>query len=132
MTFAKAYGVTLAAFLVIDLIWLGIVARGFYVSNLGPLLRDNPMIAPAAVFYLFYVAGIVWFAVSPALADGQWRTAAINGVILGLLAYGTYDMTNLATLKGWPWQVSVVDMIWGGVITGVSATLGYFGARALS
>jgi uncharacterized membrane protein len=131
MTFAKAYGFTLAAFLVIDLIWLGVVARGFYVSQLGPLLRDNPLIAPAALFYLAYVAGIVWFAVNPALADGSWRTAVLNGAILGLLAYGTYDMTNLATLKGWPLGVSIVDMLWGGAITAVSASLGYLGVRAL-
>ena len=132
MTFAKAYVATLCALLVIDLIWLGFVARGFYVSQLGPLLRDSPLVAPAAVFYLFYVGGIVWFAVTPALADASWRTAALNGAILGLLAYGTYDMTNLATLKNWPWQVSVVDMLWGGAITAVSATAGYLGTRALS
>ncbi len=131
MTFAKAYGFTLAAFLVIDLIWLGVVARGFYVSQLGPLLRDNPLIAPAALFYLAYVAGIVWFAVNPALADGSWRTAALNGAILGLLAYGTYDMTNLATLRGWPVAVTVVDIVWGTLLGAACSAAGYGATRLL-
>lgn len=132
MTFAKAYAFTVVVFLVVDLVWLGVVARGFYAAQLGPLLRDSPMVAPAAVFYVAYVAGIVWFAVLPALASGDWRTAALNGAILGLLAYGTYDMTNLSTLKGWPVAVSVVDMVWGGVVTGVSATAGWFLTRAVT
>ena len=132
MTFAKAYGFTLVVFLAVDLLWLGVVMRGFYASQLGPLLRDSPMIAPAALFYLAYVAGIVWFAVLPALASGDWKTAALNGAILGLLAYGTYDMTNLSTLKDWPVPVSFVDMFWGGVVTGVSATAGFYATRAMS
>ena len=119
-------------FLGIDALWLGLIARRFYVDQLGALMRDSPNMLAAGGFYLFYVAGIVFFAVAPALAAGSWKTAALNGALLGLIAYGTYDMTNLATLKDWPVTMSAVDLIWGGVLTGASATGGYLAARALS
>ena len=130
--YVKAYAVTLAAFLVIDLFWLGVVARRFYASQLGSLMRARINWAAAGGFYLAYVAGIVFFAVAPALAADSWATAAINGALLGLLAYGTYDMTNLATIKGWPLAMSVVDMAWGAVLTGACAMIGYVGTSLLA
>ena len=132
MIHAKAYALTLIVFFSLDLLWLGLVARGFYASQLGGLMRDNINFLAAGGFYLAYVAGIVFFAVAPALAEGSWRKAAINGVLLGLLAYGTYDMTNLATLRNWPVAMSLVDMAWGGLVTGLSAFLGYSITRAVS
>jgi uncharacterized membrane protein len=130
--YAKTYAATLIVFLGLDFLWLGIVARGFYSSQLGSLMRDNVNFAAAGGFYLVYVAGIVYFAIAPALTDGSWQRAAVNGVLLGLLAYGTYDMTNLATLRNWPLAMSMVDMGWGGLLTGTSAVLGYLAARAVS
>lgn len=132
MIYVKAYIATLIVFFVIDLIWLGVVARSFYASQLGNLLRDNLNFAVAGGFYVAYVVGIVYFAVAPALADGSWGRAAINGAILGLIAYGTYDMTNLATLRNWPVAMSIVDIAWGGLLTCVSAVSGYFLTRAVS
>lgn len=132
MIHAKAYALTLVVFFGLDFLWLGIVARGFYASQLGSLLRDNVNFLAAGAFYLAYVAGIVFFAVAPALAEGSWRKALVGGVVLGLLAYGTYDMTNLATLKNWPVAMSIVDMVWGGFVTGVSALAAYWLMRALS
>ena len=129
MIYAKAYALTLVVFLALDFLWLGIVARGFYASQLGGLMRENINYLAAGGFYLAYVAGIVFFAVAPAIAGGSWGRAALSGALLGLLAYGTYDMTNLATLRDWPVAMSIVDMIWGGFITGMSATLGYSLAR---
>lgn len=131
MIYVKAYAITLIMFLGLDFLWLGIVARGFYASQLGGLMRDSINYLVAGMFYLAYVAGIVFFAVGPALAEGGWRKAALNGALLGLLAYGTYDMTNMATLKNWPITVSLVDMVWGGVVTGLSAVLGFLLVRAL-
>ncbi|NNG05739.1 MAG: DUF2177 family protein [Inquilinus sp.] len=128
----KAYVATLVLFLGIDALWLGVVARGFYASQLGGLMREQPNMVAAGGFYLFYVAGIVFFAVAPALAAGSWKMAALNGLLLGLIAYGTYDMTNVATLKGWPVTMSLVDMAWGGALTAASAAGGYAIARALS
>ncbi len=132
MLHLKAYGATLAVFLIIDLLWLGVVARRFYADQLGALMRDKINFAAAGGFYLAYVAGIVFFAVMPALAAGSLMTAAVNGALLGLLAYGTYDMTNLATLKGWPLTMSLVDMAWGTLLTGASATLGFLAVRSLA
>ncbi len=132
MVYVKAYVLTLLVFLGIDAIWLGFVAKDFYAQQLGGLLREQFDMVAAGGFYLAYVAGIVYFAIAPALAQGSWKLALLNGVLLGLIAYGTYDFTNLATLKGWPVIVTVVDVTWGGVLTGASALGGYFATRALS
>ena len=132
MLHAKAYLFTLIPFLAIDLLWLGVVARRFYVAQMGGLMRDRPDYAVAGGFYLAYVAGIVFFAVAPALAEGWWGRAAINGAVLGLLAYGTYDLTNLATVRDWPLAMSIVDIAWGGLLTAASALLGFLLTRMLS
>ncbi len=128
---AKTYAVVLIVFLVLDYVWLGIVARNFYAQQLGILMRDNPNFLAAGIFYAFYCAGIVLFAVQPGLSSGSWMMAACLGALLGLLAYGTYDMTNLATLRGWPVLMSIVDMAWGAVLTGIAATAGYVAGRLL-
>ena len=129
MTYVLAYVGTVVAFLGLDFLWLGTVATGFYRSRIGSLLLDQPNFVAAGIFYLFYVAGIVYFAVQPALVSGNWTTAAIAGAILGFIAYGTYDMTNLATLKNWSPVVSAVDMAWGTVLTSFSAVVGYWVAQ---
>ncbi|WP_218940288.1 DUF2177 family protein [Denitrobaculum tricleocarpae] len=132
MIYLKAYFAALATFLVVDGLWLGVVARKFYASQMGSLLRDNVNFLAAGGFYVFYVGGIVFFAVAPALADGSWKTAALRGAVLGLLAYGTYDITNLATIKDWPLTMSLVDMAWGTFLTAMVAVVGLLAARALS
>jgi uncharacterized membrane protein len=91
-------------------------------------LRDQPDLAVSGVFYVVYVGGIVLFAISPALQSQSWATALVLGILLGVIAYGTYDMT-LATLRGWPAALSAVDLIWGSALTGLSATAGYLAAR---
>ena len=128
-TLLAAYGGSAVVFFALDFLWLGFIALGFYRSEIGALMLDSPNIAPAAVFYLFYVVGIVGFAVLPALSAQSWVWALIAGVALGLIAYGTYDMTNLATLKDWSWKVSAVDLLWGGFVSGAAALGGYFAAR---
>ena len=130
MVYAKAYAFTLIVFFGLDLLWLGVVARNFYASQLGSLMRENINFVAAGGFYLAYVAGIVFFAIAPALAEGSWQKSALNGALLGLIAYGTYDMTNVATLRNWPITMSMVDLAWGGLITGVSAVLGFALTRA--
>lgn len=132
LVYAKAYAATLVVFFGLDFLWLGVVARKFYASQLGDLMRDNINYIASGGFYLAYVAGIVFFAVLPAITEGSWSRAALNGALLGLLAYGTYDMTNIATLKDWPVAMSVVDMGWGGLLTCVSAVAGYSLTRVLS
>jgi uncharacterized membrane protein len=128
-TLLAAYFGAAALFFAADFIWLGFVAIGFYRSEIGHLLMDKPNMTAAVVFYLFYVAGIVGFAILPALNANSWVWALVAGVALGLIAYGTYDFTNLATLKNWSWKVTVVDLIWGGAVTGAAAVAGYFAAK---
>lgn len=115
--YLAAYGTTLVVFLIIDGVWLGVVARGFYVQQIGDLLRPAPNFGVAGLFYALYVAGILVFVLFPALHHGTWLTAALFGALFGLVAYATYDLTNLATLQGWPVVMSVVDMVWGAVLT---------------
>ncbi|MES2975450.1 MAG: DUF2177 family protein [Pseudomonadota bacterium] len=121
-----AYFSTLLAFLILDGLWLGVLMGPTYKSQLGPLLLDSPRIVPAVVFYAFYVVGIIVFAILPGVEAQQWQRTALLGALLGLMAYGAYDMTNLATLKGWPLQISLIDLAWGAVVTSLSATAGYF------
>ncbi len=125
-----AYFSTLFVFLILDGIWLGVLMAPTYKAQLGPLLLDSPRILPAALFYAFYMVGIIVFAILPGIDAQQWQRTALLGALLGLMAYGAYDMTNLATLKGWPLQISLIDLAWGAVITSVSATAGYFAVSA--
>jgi len=125
------YLLIIPVFLAIDMIWLGFAARGFYRNNLGHLLRPDVNWAAAIVFYLLYIAGIMIFAVMPALEGNSLRRAVLFGGLFGFFAYATYDLTNLATLKGWPLNVAVVDIIWGIVLTASVAAAGFFIGRWL-
>lgn len=124
-SYATAYAATAVVFFGIDFLWLSTISTSFYRSRIGGLLLDQPNFGVAGLFYLVYVAGIVHFAVLPGLSGTSWTTALVNGALLGLVAYGTYDMTNLATLKNWSVTVSVVDMAWGVTLTAAAATAGY-------
>ena len=126
-----AYVAVLAAFLAVDMVWLLAIAREFYRSRLAALMAPEPQLAPAAAFYVLFALGLVIFAVSPALRDGSWRAALINGLMFGFFAYATYDLTNLATLRDWSLSLSLVDMVWGAVLSGICATTGYFAASAV-
>ncbi|KPF44465.1 DUF2177 family protein [Rhizobium sp. G187] len=126
MTYVIAYASTAAVFFALDYIWLTRLAIGFYRQNIGDLLLATPNFAAAGIFYLFYVVGLVYFAVLPAVTAQSIVTAVVNGALLGLLAYGTYDMTNLATLKGWSLSVSIVDMAWGAFLSATASAAGYW------
>ncbi len=129
MRFLWAYAGAGLMFLAADALWLGLLARSFYRDNLGSLMVERPLLGPAALFYLGYIAAIVFFATLPALREQSWTTALLYGAALGAAAYGTYDLTNLATLKDWPPIVSVIDLIWGAVATSVAATAGFCVSR---
>lgn len=124
-----AYVSTAIVFFAMDFIWLSNMTGLFYRARMGDMLLGQPNLAVAGVFYLVYVMGIVYLAVLPALNAGNgtsnWSTAFISGAILGLVAYGTYDMTNLSTLKNWSVSLSIVDMAWGTFLTAIAATTGY-------
>lgn len=117
-----AYVATLLTFLLLDGVWLGLLMAPTYRELLGPLMLDKPLLVPAAVFYCLYVFGCVVFVVVPALT---WQRAAKMGALLGLVAYGTYDLTNWATLRGWSMQVSLMDWAWGTFATAVACAVGF-------
>jgi uncharacterized membrane protein len=125
-----AYGASAVVFFGLDLLWLGVIARGFYARQMGDLLREQPSLGVAGLLYVVSVGGIVLLAVLPALQSQSWRTALLLGVALGVVAYGTYDFTNLATLRRWPLALALVDLAWGSVLTGLAATAGYLAVRA--
>jgi uncharacterized membrane protein len=110
---------------VLDALWLAVIANRFYRREIGDLLLAKPNFVAAIIFYLVYVAGIVVFVVTPAVNQGSWVHAALYGALLGLVAYATYDLTNLATLKGFTVTVVVVDIIWGVVLTSVVSVSTY-------
>lgn len=118
-----AYCSAVVAFLIIDGLWLSIVAKSFYTSQLGDLLRKNFLVLPAALFYLAYTAGLVFLAVRPMQPGLALTNVALYGGIIGFLAYGTYDMTNLATLRNWPVWVSIVDIVWGMTLSALVVTI---------
>ena len=125
-----AYAGALLFLIAADGLWLGLLMPLHYQAWIGPLMREQPLLLPAAAFYLFYPVGVVVFAVLPALEQRSWQRSAILGALLGLLAYGTYDLSNLATLKGWPWQLTLVDMLWGACMTSAAASTAFFAVRA--
>ena len=129
MRYVIAYIATAVVFLSADAVWLGWVARSFYRDNLEGMLLEKPLLDVAGLFYGLYVVGIVIFAVMAGVRDDTWRSAAIYGALFGLVAYATYDLTNLATLKNWPVMVSVVDTAWGACVTALAATGGYLAVR---
>lgn len=123
-----AYIGTAVAFAAIDFVWLSTMTERFYKPIIGPILAPKPDMVAAVLFYAIYIGGIVFFAIAPALKEGAWTRAALNGAVLGFVAYATYDLTNQATLAVWETKLTVVDLIWGTALTTAAATAGYFAA----
>ena len=126
------YVITDVIFLGIDAVMLNKVMKPLFENHLGDWLQMPIRVAPAAVFYLFYVAGLVWLVSWPALKNGTPTSALISGGIIGAMAYGTYEFTNYATLKLWAPQMVATDVIWGTVLTGFSAWIGVVIVRAIT
>lgn len=129
MQCALAYVATLLTFVALDAAWLLLVASGFFKSQLGALLREQPNLVAAALFYPIYAAGLVMLVVGPALRERSATAAALKGAVFGLTAYATFDLTNLAILEGWTLAVSLVDMAWGTIATPLACLAGYTAAR---
>jgi len=125
--YLKLYLATFLAFLVIDMVWLGLVARNLYRQYLGFLMAPKVNWPAAILFYLLFIVGILVLAVLPGLEAGSLGITLLRGALFGLVAYATYDLTNLATLKDWPVLITVVDMLWG---TALSVAVSYAGYMA--
>jgi len=117
MYWLKVYGVALSVFLVVDLIWIGFIARTFYQDQLGFILASSPNWTAAIIFYLMFVAGLLFFVVMPGLKKKSMKDSLFRAAVFGILTYGTYDLTNLALIEGWPVLVTAVDIIWGMILS---------------
>ena len=129
--YAAAYGGAAVVLSVLDVLWLWLVVGRLYRAELGSLMRTDVAMLPAVAFYLIYLVGVVGFAVMPALAAGSFMRAAGLGALFGFIAYCTYDLTNLATLNGWPVKVAILDIAWGTFITALASVGGLWAVRLL-
>jgi uncharacterized membrane protein len=124
-----AYGGAALVFLAMDAAWISFAAAKLYKPAIGEIMTDQIRIAPAVAFYVLYIAGLVVLAIRPALASGSWVEAAWMGATVGLVAYGTYALTDQAILRVWATKLTLADMAWGAFVSGVAATAGYLIAR---
>lgn len=122
MQFLGLYAIAATLFVIIDAIWLSVVANKFYKDKLGHLLADKASLLPAVLFYAIFIVGLVFFVIKPGIEQGIGSTI-VRGALFGLITYATYDLTNQATLKNWPVAVTVVDLIWGMVLSATICTL---------
>ena len=116
-------------FRAIDAVWLTTTRDRLYKPVLGPILAAKPDMKAAVAFYLISIGATVFLAIAPALKEGNWTRALINGAVLGFVCYATYDLTNQATLNNWSMKLTLIDLAWGTVLTGTCAVAGYFAAR---
>jgi uncharacterized membrane protein len=131
MSFVAGYLAFLAAFGICDAIWLGTMASELYRPALGDLLLEQVRYWPAALFYFGFPLGVVHFALMPALRDGSAGAALLNGALIGLLAYATYDLTNYATLRPWTLTITLVDLVYGAVVVGLCTWVAFIVVRRL-
>lgn len=126
MTFFKLYLVSLIVFLIIDLFWLGIIAKDLYKDQIGFLKSNEVRWGPAILVYCLYIAGLTFFVILPIFQEGNWVSALLYGGFFGLVCYGTYDLTNLATLKGWTIKIVVLDLLWGIFISAITSFITFW------
>ena len=124
--FIKLYAIALPIFFAIDMMWLGVVAKNFYRSQIGTLMKSNPNWTAAIIFYLIFIVGLVVFVITPAVEKGSWTHALLFGALFGFVCYATYDLTNLAVAKDWPLLVTIVDLAWGAVLAASVSVVTYF------
>jgi len=129
--YLKTFGVAFAAFITIDLIWLVFIANNLYKKYLGFIMRPSPNWIAAIIFYLLYLAGLVYFVIHPATEKGDWKFALFAGMFFGLVTYATYDLTNLATLKNWPVLITVIDLIWGTALGGLVSLITWWIVKSI-
>lgn len=129
--FLKLYAIAFTVFLAIDAVWLTLIAKHFYAKHLGYLMAKNPNLLAALMFYLIFIAGLLFFVITPALDKKMWMHALLAGLFFGLVTYATYDLTNLATVRDWPLIVTIVDLMWGMCLSTMVSVVTYFVAIKL-
>lgn len=124
--FLKLYLIALPVFLGIDMIWLTLIAKNYYAKQLGYVMAKNPNLLAALIFYLIFIAGLIFFVITPALDKKMWTQALLAGAFFGLVTYSTYDLTNLATIKDWPVIITIIDLLWGMTVSATVSVITYF------
>lgn len=122
--FFAAYAATITVMLVLDVLWIGVVAKPLYQQGIGHLMAEQPRLGVAVAFYLMYAVGLVVFAVNHGGSAGDWKSAMLYGALFGFFCYATYDLTNLATLRNWPASLALIDIAWGTSVSAVCAGAG--------
>ena len=130
-SFFKLYGVALITFFAMDLLWLGVVARGFYQTHMGHLMKPSVNWAAAIAFYLVFLVGLVVLVIWPAVERQSLAHAVLLGALFGLVTYAAYDLTNLATLDGFPLKVALVDLVWGSVLCATISAITFLASTRL-
>ena len=124
--FLKMYSIAISVFFVIDMIWLGLIAKPFYSKHLGFLMKSEINWWAALLFYFIFIAGLVTFVLYPALKENSWHYALMYGAFFGFITYATYDLTNLATIRDWPLVVTIVDLLWGTILAALVSVISFF------
>jgi uncharacterized membrane protein len=119
-----AYAASALVLISLEALWIGVLAKSLYQQGIGHLMAENPRMGVALLFYVVYVAGLLLFVVVPNAQDGAWGMTLLHGALFGLVAYATYDLSNLATLKDWPLAMSLIDIAWGAFASCVAAGAG--------
>lgn len=125
MLFIKYYFTAFILFFIIDMLWLGVIAKNLYAEQIGFLMTDQIRWGAALLFYALYITGLVVFVILPATKAASWQYAILYGAGFGLICYSCYDLTNLATLKNWPLEITIYDMLWGTFISGTTCIITY-------
>ncbi len=129
LTLIKIYFLAVPIFFFIDMLWLGVIAKNLYRNQIGHLMLPSPNWPVAVLFYLLFIVGLLIFAIIPALKSGEWTNALLYGALFGFFTYMTFDLTNLAVLKDYPWTIAVIDIIWGVTLSASVSVATFFAAR---
>lgn len=127
----KIYLTTMIVFFLVDILWLGLISKKLYSEYLGHLMSPKVNWTAALIFYALFIAGLVFFVINPALAKDSLKYAILVGGFFGLIAYGTYDLTNLATLKDWPLNITIIDLVWGTFLNGATSGITFLVVKKL-
>jgi uncharacterized membrane protein len=129
--FFKLYLVAVPVFFLIDMLWLVVIAKGIYQKYMGHLMRPMPNWPVAIIFYLLFIVGLIIFAIYPAVRNNSWTYALLYGAMFGFFTYMTFDLTNLAVLKDYSWQITIIDIIWGVVLSATVSVSAFFISKAI-
>lgn len=127
--FLKTYLVTFIVFLILEAFWLGIIAKNLYAKELGYIMSPKPNLIATIAFFAIFILGFTFFVINPSIEKNMWTYALFAGILLGVLSYSTYALTNLATIKDWPVKIALIDILWGASLGGLGSTTTFFALK---